>query len=396
MATLKYGLNIAKKPSGGPSRPKTPLKKPVFGDDDSEPETYAPASNGAAEISRFDEDAPSKPSEQINGTIKPVLKPNSKAKDLGPSQYGDLSTLQSQKKHQQEAEALDPSIYDYDAAYDALHAKDAARKAAARADAAERKPKYMESLLASAEVRKRDQLRAKEKLLQREREAEGDEFADKEKFVTSAYKQQQEEIRRMEEEEKIREEEEAKKKRSMGMQGFYKKIMEEEEKRHQEAMELAAQARPAGKQAAEDVEKEKSDLELARELNAKGRNVFINDEGEVADKRQLLSAGLNIAPKPKSAAVTNSSSSKDTASKQTYQYDVASRRAQAERQGRMMETQMAQAVKRKADEEAEKQRQIEQASKSRKTEADISSAKERYLARKREAAAAAAAAKSPE
>lgn len=49
-----------------------------------------------------------------------------------------------------------------------------------------------------------DHLRAEEKMMQREREMEGDEFADKEKFVTQAYKDQMEEVRRAEEEEKKR------------------------------------------------------------------------------------------------------------------------------------------------------------------------------------------------
>ena len=42
-------------------------------------------------------------------------------------------------------------------------------------------------------------------MIQREREREGDEFADKEAFVTQAYKDQQAEVRRAEEEEKKRE-----------------------------------------------------------------------------------------------------------------------------------------------------------------------------------------------
>lgn len=41
-------------------------------------------------------------------------------------------------------------------------------------------------------------------MMQREREMEGDEFADKEKFVTQAYKDQMAEVRRAEEEEKKR------------------------------------------------------------------------------------------------------------------------------------------------------------------------------------------------
>lgn len=42
-------------------------------------------------------------------------------------------------------------------------------------------------------------------MIQREREAEGDEFADKEQFVTQAYKDQMAEVRKAEEEEKKRE-----------------------------------------------------------------------------------------------------------------------------------------------------------------------------------------------
>lgn len=66
-------------------------------------------------------------------------------------------------------------------------------------------PKYIGQLLHSATVRKLDHLRAEEKMIQRERETEGDEFADKEHFVTQAYKDQMAEVRRAEEEEKKRE-----------------------------------------------------------------------------------------------------------------------------------------------------------------------------------------------
>jgi len=57
----------------------------------------------------------------------------------------------------------------------------------------------------TAELRKQDRLRAEDKMIQREREREGDEFADKEAFVTEAYKLQQAELRVAEEEEKKRE-----------------------------------------------------------------------------------------------------------------------------------------------------------------------------------------------
>lgn len=42
-------------------------------------------------------------------------------------------------------------------------------------------------------------------MMQRERELEGDEFKDKETFVTQAYKDQMEQVRKAEEEEKRRE-----------------------------------------------------------------------------------------------------------------------------------------------------------------------------------------------
>jgi len=63
----------------------------------------------------------------------------------------------------------------------------------------------MHQAIASAATRKLDQIRAQEKMLERERALEGDEFADKEKFVTQAYKDQMEAVRKAEEEEAKRE-----------------------------------------------------------------------------------------------------------------------------------------------------------------------------------------------
>ncbi|KAJ3038454.1 hypothetical protein HK097_003163, partial [Rhizophlyctis rosea] len=63
----------------------------------------------------------------------------------------------------------------------------------------------MEGLMRAAAQRKLDLERADERKAQREREEEGEQFGDKERFVTSAFKQKQEELRRLEEEEKRRE-----------------------------------------------------------------------------------------------------------------------------------------------------------------------------------------------
>ncbi|GJQ88655.1 putative NAD-dependent protein deacylase, partial [Trypoxylus dichotomus] len=66
----------------------------------------------------------------------------------------------------------------------------------------DKKPKYIARLLAAADKRKRENERRIERQVQKEREAEGDEFKDKESFVTLAYKKKLEELKKLEEEEK--------------------------------------------------------------------------------------------------------------------------------------------------------------------------------------------------
>jgi coiled-coil domain-containing protein 55 len=103
------------------------------------------------------------------------------------------------RKAQEEALKLDASVFDYDGVYDQLKSRERA------AEADQRKPKYMDNFLASAQTRKLDKLRAEEKMLAHEREKEGGQFEDKEKYVTEGYKKQMEEVKRAEEEERARE-----------------------------------------------------------------------------------------------------------------------------------------------------------------------------------------------
>lgn len=398
MPGLSFGINVTNKGAGAKTAPAKPQKL-AFGGDDSEDEAAAPSTDGAHEISTFDEESPATSSAALSSqSTKPTSNklpsapsrpPRSKAPPgaLGP----DLASSLIQKKHTEQAIAIDETIYDYDTHYDAIHARDAAKKAAERADAASGKPKYMENLLAAAETRKRDQLRAKDKQLQREREAEGDEFADKEKFVTEAYKAQQEEVRKIEEEEKRKEEEEEEKKRKQGMAGFFRNVMDQQEQEHREAVEAAAKAAASGvKPLAVDAEEDtdKANMQRARELNEKGANILINDDGEIADKRQLLSAGLNISAQPKPSGLQNTSSSQSQHQQQqpSFRGNMDAKRAMRERQTKMMEAQLEAATKRAAEEEAEELQKREQAAKSSKSAGDISDAKARYLARKAAAA----------
>jgi hypothetical protein len=117
----------------------------------------------------------------------------------------------------------DPSVYDYDEVYDSMKRDELERRKGKDKKDEKKKPKYIASLLASAERRKKEQMRIMERRIQKEREEEGDKYKDKEMFVTSAYKEQQEELRRLEEEERKREEEEEANKGSMT--GFYRNIL---------------------------------------------------------------------------------------------------------------------------------------------------------------------------
>ncbi|KAI9830088.1 MAG: hypothetical protein M1826_005081 [Phylliscum demangeonii] len=398
MASLSYGLNLTRKAG---TRPTVPAKrKAIFGEDhddlESEPHVAAAA---VEEIRVFDDDgAPARHSTAGDGPAR------KRPDEASVTAYGDLSSTQRAKKHALEATTIDPSIYDYDAAYDALHTtmtttsgpdqSAPAGDADATASATARKPKYMSNLLAAAEVRKRDQLRAKEKVLMREREAEGDEFVDKEKFVTGAYKAQQEEVRRLEEEERRREEAERKRRRGQGMTGFYRDVLDKDEKRHEDAMAAAAAAAAAKKDGhattAEDdgaqPAKERSEADLAQDLKAKGRDITVNEEGQVVDKRQLLSAGLNVAPKPRRntpSSVAPSAARLDD--RPGWQGKNAAQHAMRERQTRMLAEQLLQASQQTAADEEAQKAAVEQMAKSKKTEGDISSARQRYLQRKQDA-----------
>lgn len=291
---LSYGLNITKK-SAVQSAPPPPAKRKTIFDEEDGLEDGPDEEENAEAIDTIG--GLKSTSQKQSRDQKPdfIVKKSFKAATV--SQYGDLSTNHTTSKHARQAQTLDPSIYDYDSVYESLHAKPAF--GASLADQ-EKRPKYMSNLLAAAETRKRDQLRAKEKLLAKEREAEGDEFADKEKFVTAAYKRQQEQNRRLEEEEAAREREaeERRRREGGGLKGLYKNMLEKTEQNHAVIVKAVEEAKSRGPEAKLDEGKReavgKSEADLAREKGA-----IINEDGQVVDKRQLLNAGLNASSTPR-------------------------------------------------------------------------------------------------
>ncbi|KAB8231793.1 hypothetical protein ETB97_005053 [Aspergillus alliaceus] len=431
--TLSYGLNIPTKNKPSAVSLSQKRKKTIF-DSDSDTEEDKTGETEISTLGDLEEKPKPKPSTiepptkrkvPFGGAVgKPNVKPLSKGSifadeeeedegfkgvsyglNTAPSKKGDgekkeyvnLAAMHSSKKHAREAEELDPSIYSYDAVYESLHAKPGKEKAAENKGEG---PRYMTSLLRSAEVRKRDQLRARDRLLAKEREAEGDEFADKEKFVTSAYKKQQEELRKIEEEEAERERQEEERRKQnggTGMVDFYRDMLSRGEQQHEAVMkatEEAARRVQAGEAPGEPEEpKEKTEAQMAEELNAHGAHVAVNDEGNVVDKRQLLSAGLNVAPKPKQqqpSAATAGTASRPSAPRSRFQSEQQNARAgQRARQTEMIAAQLEEQARQEEAAEAARQKEIAMRTRSQKTEGDVSSARERYLARKREREAAA-------
>lgn len=110
------------------------------------------------------------------------------------------SVKKQEKINYDKALEEDPTVYQYDEIYDEMDQKRKETKLAKKD--VDRKPKYINRLLVAAERRKRENERRIERQVQKERELEGEEFKDKESFVTSAYKKKLEEMKELEEQER--------------------------------------------------------------------------------------------------------------------------------------------------------------------------------------------------
>ncbi|OAY61343.1 nuclear speckle splicing regulatory protein 1 [Manihot esculenta] len=158
----KYGLQLRVKPQQAKKPPRAPLPAPVgFHDDDDE-------DNVEKEISR-------------------QATKNKSLKDI-------------EEQHKKALEE-DPSVFDYDGVYDKMKLKIAQPR---EQDREERKPKYIQALIKKAEQRQREHEIIYEKKLAKERSKDDHLHADKDKFVTSAYKKKLAEQAKWMEEERMR------------------------------------------------------------------------------------------------------------------------------------------------------------------------------------------------
>lgn len=184
---------------------------------------------------------------------------------------------------------------------------------------------------------------------------------------------------------------------STGMAHFYRKLLEESEQQHEVTVAATQGKRIIGPQGPTPnltITKPPelmplSDLELAKAAREQGKEVEVNDDGQIVDKRDLLSAGLNLSlPNTrrlgKQQDTAQNVSDKPVAA-HTAVGTAASRREINERRRReimqQMEVETTRVESEKQKEEAEKLRRTVT---KRNNESDVQSARERYLARKRQ------------
>ncbi|KAJ3715607.1 coiled-coil domain-containing protein 55-domain containing protein [Lentinula guzmanii] len=293
----------------------------------------------------------------------------------------NVLTSKKLKKQMEEEKKVDSTVYEYDEVWDKMQMAKLQQKETKEAES-KRKPKYIHDLLSSAATRKLDHLRAEEKMMQRERELEGDEFADKESFVTQAYQDQMEEVRKAEEEEKKRDELKKKQGTSTGLAQFYRKLLEDSEQSH-EATVAATQKPiigPQGPLPNMTITKPPdfaplSDLERARIAREEGKEVELNDDNQIIDKRDLLSGGLNLSG-------TNTRTLKMLSA--AGPGPIWTTREINERRHREIERQMEEEQERvRKEREREEHEKTQRIIAKRNTEEDVESARTRFLERKR-------------
>jgi hypothetical protein len=165
------------------------------------------------------------------------------------------------------------------------------------------------------------------------------------------------------------------------------------------ALLLASASKKAATTASIDSHSNDTDQHLIAEAKRKG--IQINDNNEVVDKRDLLGAGLNVATRPKFGTFGSLASSDARIKERQDEYEAYKRKKVAEydarrRNGRgdhdererlskEIEQQMV-ATKRKAEQDqADKEAALQAAAAARRTTEDAAlSARERYLARKKQ------------
>lgn len=177
------------------------------------------------------------------------------------------------------------------------------------------------------------------------------------------------------------------------MAHFYRKLLEESEQNHEAAV-AATQNRVIGPHPNLTITRPpelmpRSDLELAELARQEGKEVELNDDNQIVDKRELLAAGLNLSGvnTRKLSRTGGSNAAKDNEQMQAHRAvgTAASRKEINERRAREIQQQMAEEEERVSREKQQAEHEAQQRIVAkRNNEEDVSSARERYLQRKRQ------------
>ncbi|CAG8493006.1 2_t:CDS:2 [Acaulospora morrowiae] len=360
---LVYGLNLTSKKSS--AQPPKLKRASIFDEDD----------------------------DQDSNRITDVRKNGSKSymKVVNEQILSSSSISQSVQEQYKEALEEDPTAFAYDEVYDDM--KSAERKRLEEIKGKDKgrikKPKYVDSLLKAAEIRQRDYIRAQERKVQKEREAEGGEFEGMETFVTPAYKAQQEELRKAEEEERLREEKNAA--GAKDMTSFYRKLLDQTSSSKTAAIEASRSKRSKSDTIEDDStdQQPKTDKELADQARAAGKMVILNDDEQIVDKRQLLSAGLNVVKKKTSISRSSDNLSRNRSYNDSKRYDNkynsknSDEMRRRERQSRELENQILETQRKRMEEEKHKEQELLSKLERKNDDKAISDARARYLSRKK-------------
>ncbi|KAL3899748.1 MAG: hypothetical protein SGCHY_001815 [Lobulomycetales sp.] len=273
----------------------------------------------------------------------------------------------------------DPSIFDYDASHDTTQAR--------RNVLADRKRGAIDPGTGK--------LQANTRKLKRQREEEAlednavEEYAEKEQFITDAYRQRQKELEELDKQQESALEETAEGGPVTDMAVFYRQVLENatalpalppdnsDSLKHAPSMSALLKS---------DGQEEKARLE--KDI-ASGR-VAVNDANEVIDKRQLLQGGLNIKP-AKRIALEQEKNAAEAARKRAEQ-DAEREREEArkrqEMKARYAKARMEQEKQKKeleaaaVQKAAREQEEITRKLTEKASTSAIEEARARYLARK--------------
>lgn len=232
----------------------------------------------------------------------------------------------------------------------------------------------MDNLLESKKQREKDRLRAQDVKIRREREQEGDEFADKEVFVTSAYKAQQEEL------DKLAKEEE----KAEGMY-FCDTLHSFTNEMHFLEQSNSGKNMNSFHRSILDRQTEEYKPLASTDVNMEAASPAANEKSDEAAP-SVLKAGLNMI-KTKSQADTKirnkSSSSRESRPAQSGGRQF-SRKSRSEETTKIMKQYEAREARSKKIEEVKREKLLVNAM-SKKSDNALASARERFLARKKEA-----------